>query len=241
MACRTEKRLLDYKKFVMSVASAGNKSKQEQIAQGCIGICTEAGELLDNMKKNMFQEREFDVVNAKEEAGDLLFYLTEMLTAIDSDILEVMEINTRKLQQRYKGGRFNKDLSINRDTAAERKIMEGHPKDCKKSCCNFRSDDIDEAAATGGTIVSPKTCKKCMLMDNGCVGSRGYLTCTRFKEKSVNEIKHVLFQHRGEGWRKNLAGTVASAKSLNVPVAVESESLLVLIKREHPNIHVVLI
>lgn len=117
-------KLESYRKFVMSVASAGNKTKYEQLQQGCIGIATEAGELLDNMKKSMFQERNFDRVNALEECGDILFYMTELLEALDSDIFECMKINTYKLESRYGGKRFDKDKSLNRDTDAERVVLE---------------------------------------------------------------------------------------------------------------------
>lgn len=41
---------------------------------GIIGMMTEAGELLDQMKKHWFYGRELDVVNIKEELGDILWY-----------------------------------------------------------------------------------------------------------------------------------------------------------------------
>jgi NTP pyrophosphatase (non-canonical NTP hydrolase) len=133
----TQKFLEEYREFVMSVASAGNKSKFEQVQQGCIGLSTESGELLDNLKKAMFQERAFDIVNAKEECGDALFYITELLDALDSDIFECMALNKKKLTARYGGSRFDKDKSLNRDTDNERQILEDRktpPKPAEDSC-----------------------------------------------------------------------------------------------------------
>ena len=131
----TQKLVEEYRAFVKSVASAANKSKFEQIQQGCIGLSTESGELLDNLKKSMFQERVFDEVNAKEECGDALFYITELLDAIGSDIFECIDLNMKKLTARYGDIRFNSDKSLNRDLGGERKILEGADQDCA-SCAD---------------------------------------------------------------------------------------------------------
>ncbi len=139
MTCRTETILNEYRKFVMGVASAGNKSKFEQIQQGCIGLSTESGELLDNLKKAMFQERSFDAVNAKEECGDILFYMTEMLNAIDSDIFECISLNQKKLTERYGGERFDAQKSIDRNTDHEREILEETP---SKYSCEICADTV---------------------------------------------------------------------------------------------------
>jgi len=117
----------EYIKFVMSVAS--EQDKKGQVVQGIIGISTESGELLDALKKNMFQQRPLDTVNVEEECGDILFYMTELLEAIDSDIFKVMAINQHKLESRYDGKRFDKDKSLNRDLVREREILEQGAKD----------------------------------------------------------------------------------------------------------------
>ena len=45
-----------------------------RILHAAIGCVTESGELLDALKKQIFYGRELDVVNVKEEAGDILWY-----------------------------------------------------------------------------------------------------------------------------------------------------------------------
>ena len=149
-----------YTKFVMSCASAGNKVKFEQIEQGCIGISTEAGELLDNLKKCKFQERAFDTTNAIEECGDILFYMTELLEALDSNIFEVMAANVRKLKVRYKGERFDKDRSLNRDTDKEREVLE-------------ETSEKDEA---------DKTCDDCVDAKSRCGYRENNIPCHRYRE-----------------------------------------------------------
>ena len=88
-----------YTAFVLSKASA--KNTEMRIRQGIIGAATETGELLDALKKHMFQGRPIDVTNIKEECGDLWFYFTEIMVAVDTDIFEVMEMNIAKLSKRY--------------------------------------------------------------------------------------------------------------------------------------------
>ena len=112
-----EDRFDDYKLFV------GKLANKEGIAQGIIGLSTEAGELLDALKKEMYQDRPMDMLNLKEECGDVLFYLTELIDAIGSDYYEIIKINTAKLTKRYPNGYFDKECSKKRDTDAETKTM----------------------------------------------------------------------------------------------------------------------
>ena len=129
----------DYSKFVNQVAS--EKELMGRITQGIIGVTTEAGELLDMLKKHMFQSRSIDETNIKEECGDIYFYMTELMDAIGTDIWEVIDLNTKNLKTRYPGGHFKKSKSINRDTANERKVLEraedehSKGKKDKKECC----------------------------------------------------------------------------------------------------------
>ena len=120
--------IAEYRNFVLSKASASNRL--DQIDQGIIGIVTEAGEMLDALKKNMFQQRPYDITNLKEECGDLFFYFTELMHAIDTNLEEVIEMNRAKLAHRYKG-KFSRDESINRVLDEERKILEQNEKEAK--------------------------------------------------------------------------------------------------------------
>ncbi len=121
-----------YTAFVLSKAFA--KNTEMRIRQGIIGAATETGELLDALKKHMFQGRPIDVTNIKEECGDLWFYFTEIMVAVDTDIFEVMEMNIAKLSKRY-SKEFTTKESINRDIDKEREILEGADQDCA-SCAD---------------------------------------------------------------------------------------------------------
>ena len=131
----------EYTDFVLLKASA--KNTEMRIQQGIIGVATEAGELLDALKKHMFQGRPIDVTNIKEECGDIWFYFTELMAAVNTDIFEVMEMNIAKLSKRY-AKEFTGKESINRDIDKEREILEETPsryscKFCADTECNSKS------------------------------------------------------------------------------------------------------
>jgi len=95
-----------------------------RIQHGAIGIATEAGELLDALKKHLYYQRGLDIVNVREELGDVLWYVALVCNAIGVDMGQVMEANIDKLRQRYPE-KFTPQLALNRDLDAERKALEG--------------------------------------------------------------------------------------------------------------------
>jgi NTP pyrophosphatase (non-canonical NTP hydrolase) len=94
-----------------------------RIAHGAIGMFGESGELLEAVAKQM-RTGILDMVNVGEEVGDSLWY-----AAIISDESGVSEDQARerviaKLRKRY-GEKFSSEKALNRDLAAERKVLEG--------------------------------------------------------------------------------------------------------------------
>lgn len=88
-----------------------------------LGVATEMGELIDTVKKYVFYGKPYDLVNIKEELGDLLWYIAVACDTFHISFEELMEINAAKLKKRY-GDRFTEERAINRDLIAERKILE---------------------------------------------------------------------------------------------------------------------
>lgn len=88
-----------------------------------LGIGTEAGEIQDLVKKNMFYNKPLDILALKEECSDLLHYIQMLLEATDSSLEEIMAINVAKLTTRYPNG-YTRDKALVRDKAAERRAME---------------------------------------------------------------------------------------------------------------------
>ncbi len=94
------------------------------IIHAAIGISTEAGELLDPIKKLLFYGKPLDHVNLDEEVGDLLWYIVLYCNARGITIFDLMETNYAKLRTRY-GEKFTQDKALNRDLDAERSVLEG--------------------------------------------------------------------------------------------------------------------
>lgn len=92
-----------------------------------LGLQSEAGEFADIFKKGLTKAtpfNELDEVNMKEELGDLLFYIQDAATYLNTSIEELAAINEAKLTKRYPNG-FTKEATDNRNLEAERAVLEG--------------------------------------------------------------------------------------------------------------------
>lgn len=100
-----------------------NQTSQEDLIHGILGIITELGEYADPTKKNLYYGKPIDKINKKEEIGDLMWYVAILCRAEDVDMDSVAVANINKLKARYPD-KFYQNKAINRDLAAERKILE---------------------------------------------------------------------------------------------------------------------
>ena len=94
-----------------------------QILHAAIGLSTEAGELLDAVKKSLFYGKDFDRTNAIEELGDIFWYLALGCEALGVTFEEVQATNIAKLRARYPE-RFKTAQALSRDLEKEREILE---------------------------------------------------------------------------------------------------------------------
>lgn len=84
---------------------------------GSMGLCSEAGELMEIVKKMCFQGKplnEENLFHMKRELGDIIFYWVNMCRALDLEPNSVIQENIDKLSKRYPNG-FSVDKSENRD------------------------------------------------------------------------------------------------------------------------------
>ena len=88
-----------------------------------LGMTTEIGELQDIFKKYIAYKKEIDWVNAKEELGDLLFYIASFCRINNFDLEEILDTNVQKLESRYPN-KFTEYHALNRNLSKERKILE---------------------------------------------------------------------------------------------------------------------
>ena len=68
----------------------------------CYGIATEAGEVIDVIKKGSRPGREVDTSYLAEEIGDTVWYLTRLATKYNLSMELILQINVDKLNERHK-------------------------------------------------------------------------------------------------------------------------------------------
>lgn len=88
-----------------------------------MGLCTESGEFMDMLKRHLFYGKPLDLVNAKEELGDSMWYIALAIDVISTTLNEVMTVNINKLKLRYPE-KFSEVHAIERNTVAEREFLE---------------------------------------------------------------------------------------------------------------------
>lgn len=97
---------------------------KQWMLHAAMGLVTESGEVLDIFKKHIFYGKEIDMVNLKEEIGDILWFLAIFFRELDLDIETSMYDNIEKLRKRY-GDKFSSEKAINRDTNNEVSHIQG--------------------------------------------------------------------------------------------------------------------
>ena len=88
--------------------------KKDVLINGVMGLCGEAGEAIDIVKKHLAQGHELDKDALIKELGDVAWYLAETAYALDVPLEEVCQRNIDKLKARYPEG-FSAEKSINRE------------------------------------------------------------------------------------------------------------------------------
>ena len=130
------KEVIDHRNFVNSVTSDATVNSEafidrlvmfqdgdmkwtepQRLLTGGIGICSEGGELLDLVKKLLFQGKEPTPElreKIKLELGDVMWYVQQVLIWSSWTLEEVLAENTKKLTGRFPEG-FSVDKSENRE------------------------------------------------------------------------------------------------------------------------------
>jgi NTP pyrophosphatase (non-canonical NTP hydrolase) len=94
-----------------------------RLLHAAMGLCTESGEFMDMLKKHIFYGRKLDLVNAKEEIGDSMWYVAIAIDVLKTSLDEVMTVNIDKLKERYPE-KFTEFHAENRNLETERAILE---------------------------------------------------------------------------------------------------------------------
>jgi NTP pyrophosphatase (non-canonical NTP hydrolase) len=89
----------------------------ERLLTGAVGLSAEGGELMEIVKKLIFQGKPVNdetIFHLKRELGDVMWYVMQVIMALDISMEEIIEMNVEKLAKRYPGGEFDPYYSENR-------------------------------------------------------------------------------------------------------------------------------
>jgi len=101
----------------MTELEATHDADVPRLLTAALGMSAECGELVEIIKKILLQGKSYtedNVIHMKKEAGDVLWYLSQLCIALDTTFEELMEINYQKLSARYPEGTFSVYKSENR-------------------------------------------------------------------------------------------------------------------------------
>lgn len=87
----------------------------DALDNAALGLCGEAGEFADVLKKHFYQGHPNEPKHLAKELGDILWYVAMGATALGYDFEEIMIMNIEKLKARYPEGYFDSERSQHRE------------------------------------------------------------------------------------------------------------------------------
>lgn len=84
------------------------------VLYAAIGMCGEAGEVSELVKKYEYHGHAVDTEHLARELGDVLWYVSYMANLFGYSLSKIMAMNQEKLAKRYPDGKFDAERSRNR-------------------------------------------------------------------------------------------------------------------------------
>ena len=75
--------------------------EREPIIGFALGLAGESGEVVDDIKKKYFHGRDIDPQHTIEELGDVMWYVANIATQLNTSLDKIIENNVNKLSTRY--------------------------------------------------------------------------------------------------------------------------------------------
>lgn len=107
----------EYQKLAMTTLNP-ELSQKDVLINGVMGLCGEAGEAIDIVKKHLAQGHPLDREKLIKELGDVAWYLAETAYALEVPLEAVLQRNIEKLRARYPEG-FSSERSMDRGEVCE--------------------------------------------------------------------------------------------------------------------------
>lgn len=106
----------------ITVDLANRATANVRLLHGVMGIVTEAGELMDQLKGHIFYDKMLDAVNVQEELGDLEWYMAIVRSVLGVSQGHIQQRNVEKLRRRYPET-YSHVSALNRDLESEREAL----------------------------------------------------------------------------------------------------------------------
>lgn len=109
-----------YAEFVATLVKPGEEIDQQMtprtahLLHMALGICGEAGELADAIKKATIYGKPLDLENVKEELGDLEWFMEALRQSLDITRQDTIAGNITKLRKRYWQSKFSNEQAAAR-------------------------------------------------------------------------------------------------------------------------------
>ncbi len=102
----------EYQRLALRTEAPG-RAQRERLLNAALGLCGEAGEFADSLKKWEFHAHPLDADELRKELGDVLWYAALACDALGLSLGDVMAENIDKLRRRYPDG-FSSERSLQR-------------------------------------------------------------------------------------------------------------------------------
>ena len=100
----TSQQSKDHEAFVYRIQELeGQGFPSERLLTASVGMCAEAGEFTEVVKKIVFQGKpvnEDNLFHLKRELGDIMWYVMQACMGLGTDLNEIIEMNVDKLKSR---------------------------------------------------------------------------------------------------------------------------------------------
>lgn len=90
-----------YQEFVKGMKRYPEKSA---IVYPALGMCGEAGEVAEKVKKWLRGDKELDKQELAKEVGDVMWYITSMADDLGYSLQQIVDLNEQKLTSRRDRG-----------------------------------------------------------------------------------------------------------------------------------------
>ncbi len=107
-------RFNEYQKLAISFRARDLTDRESKLTMA-LGMCSEAGEAADIIKKHIGHGHDIDKKALTKELGDVMWYIAAVADEFNISMNDIALGNIKKLKHRYKDGKFSSEASKNRE------------------------------------------------------------------------------------------------------------------------------